>query len=76
MTIAVDAGGSTFQYYKSGVVQKSDNCGTSLNHAVVLVGYSEESNDDSDPTPDPTPVENCKVNKWWHECGPDVQSVQ
>lgn len=76
MTIAVDAGGSVFQFYKSGVVGKNDGCGTSLNHAVVLVGYSEKD-DGSDPTPDPdpspeptppTPVENCKVKKWWHEC--------
>jgi len=70
LTIAVDAGGSVFQYYKSGVIGKNDGCGTNLNHAVVLVGYSEEDDgsDDGDDGNNPDPVEECKVKKWWHTC--------
>lgn len=76
MTIAVDAGGGTFQFYKEGVVAANAGCGTNINHAVVLVGYTEGGdggNDDNDdgpsPQPDPEPVEeDCTVFKWWHSC--------
>lgn len=77
LTIAVDAGGSVFQFYKSGVVGKNDGCGTSLNHAVVVVGYTDTGDDTQpDPQPDPSPEPNpptpvdetCDVYKWWHTC--------
>merc|ERR1712012_824396 len=72
LTIAVDAGRSAFQFYRSGVVTASDGCGTSLNHAVVIVGYTETGDSTPlDPTPDPTPtpdVGTCQVTKWWHQC--------
>jgi hypothetical protein len=43
VSVAMDAGGEKFQFYKSGVVTE---CGTSLNHAVDVVGYGydEETN--------------------------------
>merc|ERR1712039_1015613 len=55
-------------------------CGTGLNHAVVLVGYTDEDDGSTpapqpDPTPDPSPsptpdpaVGECEVYKWWHTC--------
>ena len=43
LTIAIDASSYGFQYYKSGVLQ-ANQCTTGLNHAVVVVGYSEGSN--------------------------------
>lgn len=72
LAVAVDAGSVAFQFYKSGVVKQEDGCGTRLNHAVVLVGYSEKEDEvDPSPGPDPEPTpEPCndefKVNKWWH----------
>jgi len=70
MTIAVDAGGGTFQFYKEGVVAANAGCGTNINHAVVLVGYTEKGDGgDDDDRPDPEPVdEECTVFKWWHTC--------
>merc|ERR1712045_75148 len=79
LTIAVDAGRGVFQFYKSGVVGANDGCGNSLNHAVVVVGYTEQgddgSNDDTTPPepeppqPGPEPTEEeCTVYKWWHSC--------
>ena len=58
LTIALDASGAAFQFYRSGVIKESDNCGTQLNHAVVLVGYTDEGDGPSpnpDPSPDPSP---------------------
>lgn len=40
VSIAVDAAGSTWQFYKGGVVDSK--CGTSLDHGVLVVGYGEE----------------------------------
>jgi hypothetical protein len=37
VSVSVDAGGSTFQFYTSGVVT-SKACGTDLDHAVLAVG--------------------------------------
>lgn len=65
LSIAIDAGQAAFQSYKSGVVKMSDNCGNSLNHAVVVVGFSEK--DDVNPPEPPVEVE-CDVTKWWHTC--------
>lgn len=74
MTIAIDAGDAVFQNYKSGVIQAGDGCGTGLNHAVVIVGYSSggsdggDDGDDTTPEPEPEPIEECTVFKWWHSC--------
>ena len=38
VSIALDAGKSVFQLYRSGILNSS-SCGTTLNHAVVIVGY-------------------------------------
>ena len=58
ITIAIDAGGSIFQYYKEGGISADAGCGTGLNHAVVLVGYTDGESDDKPnpepPTPEPT----------------------
>lgn len=84
MTIAIDAGDTVFQNYKSGVISKAHGCGTSLNHAVVLVGYSDGGSDGGDgdgdgddtnpPEPEPEPIEECTVFKWWHSC-PDSRRM-
>jgi len=74
MTIAVDAGRAAFQYYSSGVVSLDDNCGKQLNHAIVLVGYTDDGEVDPSPGPGPNPDpeppvdEVCTVTKWWHSC--------
>ena len=81
MTAAIDAGSYVFQTYKSGVIRGSDNCGTAINHAVVIIGYSDVG--DSTPTPPEPEVEpevnpevnpdqptepTCSVTKWWRNC--------
>lgn len=75
MTIAVNASSGVFQHYKSGVVANSEGCPTGINHAVVLVGYSEAGDDDSGPNPGPDPTPDppagCNVTKWWHSCNDD-----
>lgn len=38
LSIALAASSSTFQLYKSGIISTTA-CGTSVNHAVTLVGY-------------------------------------
>lgn len=84
LTVALDASSTAFQWYSSGVVQESDNCGTTLNHAVVLVGYTDsngvapgpdpnpnpepEPNPAPEPEPEPTPVSTCTVERWYHTC--------
>jgi KDEL-tailed cysteine endopeptidase len=74
LSIAIDAGQAAFQSYKSGVVKMSDNCGNQLNHAVVVVGYSEKD-DSVDPPAPPVDVE-CDVTKWWHTCEPVERRLQ
>ena len=37
MSAAVNMYAGVFQYYKSGII--AYNCGTQLNHAVLIVGY-------------------------------------
>lgn len=37
VSVAIDAGGSDFQFYKEGVY--TGDCGTELNHGVAIVGY-------------------------------------
>ncbi|KAG9147605.1 hypothetical protein Leryth_007403 [Lithospermum erythrorhizon] len=41
ISVAIDAGGQDFKFYKSGVFM--GECGTQLNHGVTLVGYGETS---------------------------------
>ena len=55
LSVALDASSRAFQNYGSGVIKAGDNCGSSLNHAVVLVGYTDSGNyepddDDEDET--------------------------
>lgn len=40
-SVAIDASTATFQNYSSGVI--TSNCGTSIDHAVVAVGYGVDS---------------------------------
>jgi C1A family cysteine protease len=42
VAIALRSGSSVFRYYKSGILNSS-SCGTSLDHAVILVGYGVEN---------------------------------
>lgn len=42
VSIALNAGASVFQLYKSGIIS-STSCGTRINHAVTLVGYGTEN---------------------------------
>jgi len=42
VSIAVDAAGSDWQFYSGGVINDK-GCGTSLDHGVLLVGYSQSS---------------------------------
>ena len=67
LSIAINASDTVFQNYASGVIKISENCSTDLNHAVVVVGYSEK--DDNVDTCIPAKIE-CKVTKWWHTCAP------
>jgi len=74
VAVALDAGTTMFQYYSSGVVTLESGCGETLNHAVVIVGYTDGNSPDPtppgpgpDPTPDP-PASDCTVTKWWHSC--------
>jgi C1A family cysteine protease len=41
VSVAVQADQQVFQFYKSGVLDDS-SCGTTLDHAVLLVGYDTD----------------------------------
>jgi len=43
ISVAIDASGSTFSYYKSGTIEASQ-CGTTIDHAVNVIGYGSDSN--------------------------------
>merc|ERR1712062_611243 len=42
VSIAVDASGTTWQFYRGGIVDS--NCGTRLDHGVLAVGYGADNN--------------------------------
>lgn len=45
LSVAVDAGSNVFKFYKEGIFDHEDMCGTELNHAINIVGYSSEHYD-------------------------------
>ena len=55
MTVAVDASSKAFQFYKSGVLDEDSECGTKLNHALVIVGYTEKGAKPPAPKVEPEP---------------------
>jgi cathepsin L len=44
VSVAIDASTNTFQYYTGGVI--TTGCGTTLDHAVVAVGYGTSNGTD------------------------------
>ena len=42
VSAAINAASSIFQFYKGGIIS-STSCGTSLNHAVLFVGYGADA---------------------------------
>lgn len=52
--VALNASSRQFRFYSSGTVKQCDS--NSVNHGVVVVGYTD------------APVRKCKVNDWWVEC--------
>ena len=42
VNVAVAAGNDVFRNYKSGIITAADNCPTSIDHAIVAVGYGYE----------------------------------
>lgn len=42
VSVAIEADTRVFQFYKSGIID-SDDCGTTLDHGVLVVGYGEDS---------------------------------
>ncbi|KAF7141886.1 hypothetical protein RHSIM_Rhsim06G0054800 [Rhododendron simsii] len=44
VSVAIEAGGTTFQFYESGVY--TGKCGTALDHGVTAVGYGTEDGSD------------------------------
>jgi len=48
LSVALDASSAAFQLYSSGVVTANDGCGGQLNHAVVMVGYTQGGSDGND----------------------------
>ena len=52
--VALNASSKQFEFYRSGTIKGCDS--NSLNHGVVVVGYSDQL------------VKKCKVNDWWVEC--------
>ncbi|KAG5668623.1 hypothetical protein PVAND_016558 [Polypedilum vanderplanki] len=41
LTVGIDASAKTFQYYSSGVYY-DEECGTTINHAVLLIGFGTD----------------------------------
>ena len=42
VSVAIEADTRVFQFYKSGIIDSAD-CGTTLDHGVLVVGYGEDS---------------------------------
>ena len=42
VSVAIEADTKTFQFYSSGVINSTE-CGTTLDHGVLVVGYGEEN---------------------------------
>jgi len=45
ISVAIDASGDKFSYYKKGILQASD-CGIKLDHAVNVIGYGSDADGD------------------------------
>ena len=45
VSVAIEADTRVFQFYSSGIID-SDECGTNLDHGVLVVGYGSENNQD------------------------------
>ena len=43
VSVAVDASSLAWQNYQGGVITDADNCGTTLDHAVLAVGYNNNA---------------------------------
>jgi C1A family cysteine protease len=46
VSIALAAGNNVFSMYRSGIVDSSSNCPTSIDHAVAMVGWGSEGGQD------------------------------
>jgi C1A family cysteine protease len=44
VAVAIDGSSFAFMFYTNGILNTNSNCGTTLNHAVLLVGYNKDSN--------------------------------
>ena len=58
LSVALDASSAAFQLYKSGVVKSTDGCGGQLNHAVVMVGFTDSGDGGNDDQSDDEEEEN------------------
>ena len=69
MTVAVDASSKAFQFYKSGIIDEDSDCGTKLNHALVIVGYTEKGAKPPAPEAEPEPEKK-------EEASPEAETEQ
>lgn len=67
MAAAVDASSVYFQFYKMGIITADKNCGRSLNHAIVIVGFNEGSEAEEVEETEDQNTE-CIVERWYHDC--------